>query len=190
MATNIYVLRLSNGKFYVGKSNDVAARYQQHVAGSGSSWTRLHRPVAVDKIIPNASAFDEDKITKEYMATHGIDAVRGGAYVNINLDESQRDAILRELRNANNQCTRCGRSGHFVADCYAKTDASGNAIEPNQKPRRSYVYECTICNKQYDSKQDCTAHAKKCERKQKRTITCYRCGKLGHYAPDCYVKLK
>lgn len=183
--TNIYVLRLTGGKYYVGKSADVATRYQQHIAGRGSAWTRVYRPVAIDKIIANASPFDEDKITKEYMAAHGIDAVRGGAYVAIELDDLQREAITREIWGAHDLCTRCGRAGHFVNNCYASRDIDGNTITDNEV----FVYECTTCNKQYENEYECEQHEKKCKPKQKRVVTCYRCGKRGHYAPDCYVRL-
>jgi predicted GIY-YIG superfamily endonuclease len=74
--TNIYVLHLQGGAYYVGKSDDPMRRYQEHLDGRGSAWTKLHRPIAVERVIAGASPFDEDKITKELMAKHGIDKVR------------------------------------------------------------------------------------------------------------------
>lgn len=38
--TNIYVLRLEGGRYY-GKSDDVAKRFRQHLAGSGSAILEL-----------------------------------------------------------------------------------------------------------------------------------------------------
>ena len=81
--TNIYVLRLEGGRYYIGKSDNMMNRYQQHINGSGSAWTRQYRPVSLEKIIENVSPFEEDKITKEYMSKYGIDNVRGGSYVEI-----------------------------------------------------------------------------------------------------------
>ena len=69
--TNIYILKLKNNKYYVGKSNDVNKRFQQHVSGSGSSWTATHEPIKILKVIENASQFDEDKYVKEYMNKYG-----------------------------------------------------------------------------------------------------------------------
>ena len=43
--TNVYVLRLEGGRYYIGKSDNVMNRYQQHLGGSGSAWTRKYRPV-------------------------------------------------------------------------------------------------------------------------------------------------
>jgi predicted GIY-YIG superfamily endonuclease len=44
----IYILKLEGGKYYVGKTNNVDQRLQQHFDGTfGSAWTRLHRPIAL-----------------------------------------------------------------------------------------------------------------------------------------------
>ena len=129
--TNIYVLRLEGGRYYVGKSDNVMNRYQQHLNGNGSAWTKKYKPLSLEKIIENVSSFEEDKITKEYMSKHGIDKVRGGSYVEIQLSKFHTDAVNMEIRGAKDLCTKCGRSGHFVKDCYAKTDASGlNGASP------------------------------------------------------------
>ena len=81
--TNVYVLHLECGKYYIGKSDNVNNRYFQHLNGSGSAWTRKYKPISLEKIIENVSSFEEDKITKEYMSKYGIDNVRGGSYVEI-----------------------------------------------------------------------------------------------------------
>ena len=114
--TNIYVLRLKGGRYYVGKSNNVMNRYQQHLNGNGSSWTRKYKPVSLEKTIKNISPFEEDKITKEYMSKYGIDKVRGGSYVEMELSEFHMDALKMEIWAANDLCAQCGRSGHFVRD--------------------------------------------------------------------------
>ena len=124
MKTTIYVLRLQNGKYYVGKSDDPIKRYEEHMNGKGSTWTRKYKPIGIEKIINNASPFDEDKVTKEMMAKHGIDNVRGGVYVTEDLDDIQEKNLRREIWGAQDCCIRCGRKGHFVANCYAKTDVN------------------------------------------------------------------
>ena len=115
--TNIYILRLAGGNYYVGKSADPMARYEKHLTGRGSAWTCAHRPVAVERIIRGASAFDEDRYTKEYMAKYGIDKVRGGTYVSLSLSVAQRTALQQEIRGATDSCTKCGNKGHFAANC-------------------------------------------------------------------------
>ena len=122
MSTNIYILRLEGGRYYIGKTDNLERRKQQHINGTASAWTKKYKPIGVEKIIPNVSSFDEDKYTKEYMNTYGIDKVRGGSYVQMELSEAQKDSIKLEIRGATDKCTRCGREGHFVKDCYARTE--------------------------------------------------------------------
>ncbi len=71
--TIIYILRLKDGKYYIGKTDNTLQRYQEHLEGRGSAWTRKHKPVDVMKVILNASPFDEDKCVKEYMAKYGTE---------------------------------------------------------------------------------------------------------------------
>jgi len=128
MLTTIYILRLEAGRFYIGKSNNVATRYLEHLNGNGSAWTRLYKPISLDRTIQKASPFDEDKYTKEYMSKYGIDKVRGGSYVQVVLSEADKRSIEKEIWGAKNACTNCGRTNHFVADCYARTNVRGDTI--------------------------------------------------------------
>lgn len=135
--TTIYVLRCEGDRFYVGKTSDVDARVQQHTLGTGSAWTKRYPPLFIERTYENMSAFDEDRITKELMATYGIDKVRGGSYVTMTLSDAQVNAVRRELRMAQNLCVRCGRSGHFVTKCYAKTEiVDGGATATIATPSR------------------------------------------------------
>jgi predicted GIY-YIG superfamily endonuclease len=168
--TNIYVLRLEGGRYYIGKTNDVMKRYEQHLTGGGSAWTRKYKPVSLEKAIENVSPFDEDKITKEYMSKYGIDKVRGGSYVEEELSEFHKDVLNMEIWAAKDLCTQCGRAGHFVKDCYAKTDASGNKIE----------FEKTSKGK--NTKNQCMKSSTNA-----KESACYRCGRPGHYSADCYA---
>jgi len=129
MSTTVYVLRLQSGKYYVGKTDDVQRRFQQHQNGRGSAWTQKYPPIAIEKTIRNASAFEEDKVTKEYMSKHGIENVRGGTYVSVELDEYQTEVLKQEIWSATDCCTRCGRKGHFVKDCYARSTVNGEEFE-------------------------------------------------------------
>jgi predicted GIY-YIG superfamily endonuclease len=208
---SIYILRLEEGKFYVGKTENVAKRFQEHLAGTGSAWTRKYKPIALEREIPNASPFDEDKYTKEYMAKHGINRVRGGAYVEVHLPEYQYDALETELRNAANVCTRCGRAGHFVKDCFATTDISGLVFEDSSSDEEVYqptaVYtKCAVVKKVIQQKQFTPVHTqsaivkKVIQKKQeaptqvvkkviqkKQNDSCFRCGRVGHFANTCYA---
>ena len=175
--TNIYILKLQHGKYYIGKTDNIEQRKQQHINGTASTWTKKHPPISVEQIISNCSDFDEDKYTKEYMHKFGIDNVRGGSYVTEELDEGEIQQIQKEIWGAKNLCTQCGRDGHFVKSCRAKTDVNGISL---------IIWACDYCEEEFDEKDECAKHERYC--KSKKTIkikTCFECGETGHYANEC-----
>ncbi len=51
----IYILRCADGAYYVGSTNDVAARVESHNAGRGPRFTACRRPVALVYSEPHAT---------------------------------------------------------------------------------------------------------------------------------------
>lgn len=196
----IYILKLKNNKYYIGKTQNLENRYEQHLNGNGSFWTKKYKPISIIKKIKSTSLFDEDKYVKEYMAKYGIENVRGGTYSSIELDDSSLHILQKEIWHSKNLCTRCGRNSHFVKDCYAKTDIDGNTIEDktsssdysdNNSSEYEEVWCCSYCNKEFETEKGAKFHENfYCKKKnnlnyRKYNKPCDICGKTGHREVNC-----
>ena len=115
---NIYVLKLVQDKYYIGKTyKDILIRYEQHKNGFGAEWTKLYKPIKMIEFFQTTDKFKEDTYTKKYMEKYGIENVRGGSYTKINLDNYQLKALDLEFKTANDLCFKCGKTGHFIFQC-------------------------------------------------------------------------
>lgn len=180
--TNIYILKLEENRYYVGKSKDIDNRYEQHISNDGSSWTQKFKPIEIIKVINNCDSFEEDKQVKQLMSIYGIDNVRGGSYTKINLTEEEKKLLQKEIWGANDCCIRCGRKNHFVKDCYANIDINNNKIYDLID-----VWCCENCDKEFRNKDECEQHELKCKKNKKNKNVCYRCGRYNHYQNNCYA---
>ena len=167
----IYVLKLEEGKYYIGKTDNPQFRLETHFNDAGSAWTQKYKPLKVLELLPNKDNYDEDKITRQYMDKYGIANVRGGAYVKVNLDQSTLQELTRMSNSTNNKCFTCGKSGHFAKEC----EQSKNTKDGED----SDGWE-TCSDEEGDSDDE------ECDSDEEINC-CFRCGRTGHYSPSCYA---
>jgi len=184
--TNIYILRLTNNKYYIGKTNNPQKRILNHFQRQGSAWTKKYKPVRIEKIINNADDFDEDKWTIKYMKLYGIDNVRGGSFCSIQLSKSNKQTLQRMITGSSDCCYKCGQSGHYISQCPGtQQEEEEEDYEINLKRKEKYLSEvwcCEYCDKEFDSLKGCSFHENvHCKKK----IVCYTCGEPGHYSSNC-----
>lgn len=137
----IYVLELTDGKYYVGKTNNPSFRLQNHFDSCGTEWTKKYKPIRVIELRQQCDNYDEDKVTRQYMDKYGIDNVRGGSFVSIKLDNSTINVLKQMNKGTNDLCFICGKKGHFAKNCKSK-----------------YIWECLSCGKNFDNEEQAIIH--------------------------------
>lgn len=168
----IYILKLCKGKFYIGKTNRPFARMEEHIFSNGAQWTKLYKPEYLLKLI-RGDDYDEDKYTLKYMKKYGIENVRGGSFCRTELSQTDIDTINKMINGANNNCLKCGQSGHYARECPQSDDT------------------CYKCGVKGHIAKNCTSPKLRISPKKTTQMplspqnTCFNCGKPGHLARDC-----
>lgn len=195
----IYVLKLEENKYYIGKTNNPAFRLDSHFSLNGSQWTKKYRPIKLLKMIPNCDDYDEDKITKQFMDKYGIDNVRGGSFTSITLNNNTKELLNKMNKGSNDKCFKCGKKGHFANSCYTinnkiktkyeKYDSEDEYEEYDSEDEYEEVWCCNYCGKEFDTKNGFVYHENVYCKKQnlKNKNKCFRCGRKNHYADNCYA---
>tara|TARA_Y100000356_G_C11182440_1_gene247613 strand:+ start:106 stop:852 length:747 start_codon:yes stop_codon:yes gene_type:complete len=94
MVKNIYILKLQENKYFVGKTDNIEYIYHKHLNGTFSEWTKKYKPVLILEIIEDILN-DEDAYVIKYMNKYGIENVRGGSYN----DEELSEEVIKNLNN-------------------------------------------------------------------------------------------
>ena len=69
-----YVLKLTDNCWYVGKTDDLNKRYDQHMNGEGASWTKAHKPISIYRVYIGDI---EEQIYNKVVEKYGKGFVRG-----------------------------------------------------------------------------------------------------------------
>ena len=89
--TDVYVLKLENGNYYVGKTDRGEKRLKEHVKGRGAEWTKMHKPKKIHAYYQNAGDSGEKKVFNQMVKKYGAKKVRGAHF-------TKRKASAAELR--------------------------------------------------------------------------------------------
>lgn len=155
---NIYILKLEEDKYFIGKISTKHTFKFKNFNYLLYDYTTKYKPLQVYKRIENCEIFDYDKIVKKYMSKYGIDNVRGGSYLDIELSYEQKKTLQAEIYTSQNKCYLCG-GNHNHKKCPNKIiiepTNTNKHIEINKNTFKKpvvindYVYyiTCCICEK-------------------------------------------
>jgi hypothetical protein len=115
----VYVLKLENNKYYIGKSNDKEKRIKRHINGNGCTWTKKYKPISeLEPLTQPQPSFWELWETLELMKKYGVDNVRGSMFTSpfpmLREDKIMAAQLYCELYDL---CRKCGEKGHFITNC-------------------------------------------------------------------------
>ena len=113
----IYALKLTQNKYYIGKTKNPDIRIETHFNHKGSAWTKTYPPIEINMNPTPGDVHDEDKYTAIYMDKYGIDNVRGGMYVELVLSSEDIAHIQKRMLSTMDLCFKCGSSEHYAKYC-------------------------------------------------------------------------
>ncbi len=201
----LYVLRCEGGTFYVGTTGDITLRFGQHWAGKGGAWTQSHPPIEATLVQADKSTLDEDAMVKRLMNEHGVSSVRGGSYPQVKLNQSQLEALERELNHARGLCFICGLDDHWASACRLSERAAGTRRKDPEAPTPQDKKKASIGQRPKttakpptstdlgvgpapESPAQTSAPEAVAPKPAPRGLYCTRCGRNTHLAGACYAK--
>lgn len=83
----IYVLKLVEDRYYVGRTTNIINRIEQHFTGCGSIYTMTYKPLKVIELVEELSNEDERNKTIEIMKKYGWEKVRGAGWCSLKIKQ-------------------------------------------------------------------------------------------------------
>ena len=186
----IYVLKLREGKYYVGKSDNVMRRLQEHVSGSSScaEWSRRYGVENLIYVQEQKSIFDEDNKVKELMMKHGFDNVRGGAYARSELTPEELTLLKKEFAGALGLCYNCGRAGHYIGDCEQPAAGLNGGSRVSFVPSAPIPIDTSVASSIAEAQSRAKASHRSSTGATHDDGACRKCGRNTHSHADCNAK--
>ena len=178
--TYIYILRLEENHYFIGKSNHVENRLKDHIKGIVCGFTKRYKPLAIT-VIPNCDESELDLYVKKFMIKYGINKIRGGIY----MDNKFSDSVLKQIKTE--------------LEILSKHSMIKLPVMPQEFPiiQKEQINTPSKQSSKQSSKPPSNPPSNpQAKAPVKKDIvlkipiknangTCYNCGKAGHYLQNC-----
>ena len=98
----IYVLKLVDNRYYVGRTGNILQRIEEHFTGCGSLYTMSYKPIKVIEVMEEITNGDERNKTLEIMEKYGWENVRGAGWCSLKIKKpkinKKQTNISKELK--------------------------------------------------------------------------------------------
>jgi len=104
----IYILKLEDGKYYVGQTNKLEQREKEHFSGKGANFTRKFKPHKLIRTFKTGTHNNKKALLYETFITllvmnhYGWQNVKGGKLLNLNqrkIDSSSMGGRIKHIKN-------------------------------------------------------------------------------------------
>lgn len=157
MTSGVYVIQCNNkNKYYVGKSENIENRINQHKSGDGAKFIKNNGGVykQIDLLTHNNTddlGLREQQETLAQMLVHGFNNVRGWEFTSsVDLTYEECVSIKTLILGSGDFCRKCGSSEHFIKDCENKKEdwliELENCMEQPKKKEEN-IFKSIINNK-------------------------------------------
>ena len=160
MSSGVYTLQLNTDKYYVGKSENVEERINQHktLSENSAKFVKDNNGVKTQIELLTSDIEDlnlwEQQETLAQMLDKGFNNVRGWEFTSSNpLTYEECVSIKTLLFGSGDLCRKCGNPDHFASNCnQTKAEWLVNLEEcMDNKPKKENVFK-NLINKQNNSK--------------------------------------
>jgi len=171
----LYILRLTCNKWFIGKSKDVPHTCAYYDCGFGPQWIRTYNVIEVSEVRPLKGEHDVRDTTLKWMKMYGLENVRNVGCDGMKLEDDEEMAIRFMMHAPPDACVKCHATGHTHEDC---------------KHEKNISWACQWCVSDYPNRYACEQHEKGCRPPPPELPPpknwCSRCGRTEHVAARCF----
>ena len=95
----IYVLRLIDDRYYVGRSSNILQRLEQHFSGCGSIYTMKYKAIKIIEKVEEFNKDDERNKTLVILFEYGWEKVRGAYWCSLEINKPNEKSKNKSTKN-------------------------------------------------------------------------------------------